>query len=95
MDPKDGRSQHANLKSGGALQVSLDKLIMDYYPYHRAFSSREHWLHYSEPSSSRSTWIPATLTLFNEKLQSKMDTVTDSPSSPDDKTAIDKKSQYY
>ncbi|GIY21851.1 UHRF1-binding protein 1-like, partial [Caerostris darwini] len=115
MDPKDGRSQHANLKSGGALQVSLDKLIMDYYPYHRAFSSREHWLHYSEPSSSRSTWIQQLLTLFNEKLQSKMDvsatgesvyskespkhsispsaetTVTDSPSSPDDKPLLTRK----
>lgn len=32
----DGRSQHSNLKGGGALQVSLDKLIIDYYPYHRA-----------------------------------------------------------
>ncbi|GFY42863.1 UHRF1-binding protein 1-like [Trichonephila inaurata madagascariensis] len=73
MDPKDGRSQHTNLKSGGALQVSLDKLIMDYYPYHRAFSSREHWLHYSEPSSSRSTWVQQLLALFHEKLQSKVD----------------------
>ncbi|KAG8190374.1 hypothetical protein JTE90_022018 [Oedothorax gibbosus] len=73
MDPKDGRSQHVNLKSGGALQVSLDKLVIDYYPFHRAFSSREHWLHYSEPSSSRTTWVQQLLTLFNEKLQTKVE----------------------
>ncbi|KFM70962.1 UHRF1-binding protein 1-like protein, partial [Stegodyphus mimosarum] len=73
MDPKDGRSQHAQLKGGGALQVSLDKLIVDYYPYHRAFSNRDHWLHYSEPSSSRTSWIQQLMTLFNEKLQTKVD----------------------
>ncbi|XP_071037916.1 bridge-like lipid transfer protein family member 3B isoform X2 [Parasteatoda tepidariorum] len=73
MDPKDGRSQHPYLKGGGALQVSLDKLIIDYYPYHRAFSSREHWLYYSEPSSSRSSWVQQLLTLFHDKLQSKVE----------------------
>ncbi|GIY82408.1 UHRF1-binding protein 1-like [Caerostris extrusa] len=83
MDPKDGRSQHANLKSGGALQVSLDKLIMDYYPYHRAFSSREHWLHYSEPSSSQSP--------KHSISPSAETTVTDSPSSPDDKPLLTRK----
>ncbi|XP_054714302.1 LOW QUALITY PROTEIN: bridge-like lipid transfer protein family member 3B [Uloborus diversus] len=82
MDPKDGRSQHPNLRGGGALQVSLDKLIVDYYPFHRAFASRDHWLHYSEPSSSRSTWVQQLLTLFNEKLQTKTDSLATENESP-------------
>lgn len=41
-------------------------------------ANRDHWLHYSEPSSSRSSWVQQLLSLFNEKLQSKVDINGDS-----------------
>lgn len=31
-----GRSCHPNLKDGGALQISVKRFQIDYYPYHLA-----------------------------------------------------------
>ena len=35
-DPGGGRSEHPELAGGGAFQVSLARLQLDYYPYHLA-----------------------------------------------------------
>lgn len=32
----DGRSCHTNLKDGGALQISIKRFQVDFYPYHLA-----------------------------------------------------------
>ncbi|XP_076351118.1 bridge-like lipid transfer protein family member 3B isoform X2 [Tachypleus tridentatus] len=68
LDPK-GRSGCENLKNGGALQISLEKLVIDYYPYHCALGSRDHWLRYSEPSMGRNAWVQQLLSLFQNRIQ--------------------------
>ncbi|XP_022252956.1 UHRF1-binding protein 1-like [Limulus polyphemus] len=68
LDPK-GRSGCENLKNGGALQISLQKLVIDYYPYHCAMGSRDHWLRYNEPSTGRNAWVQQLLSLFQNRIQ--------------------------
>ena len=45
-DPGGGRSSHPDLAQGGAFQVSLSRLQMDYYPYHLARGDRKYWVRY-------------------------------------------------
>lgn len=59
-DPGEGRSSHPELKDGGALQLTLTQLQIDFYPYHWAApegggANRKHWLRYEEGSLSR--WV--------------------------------------
>ncbi|XP_067121417.1 bridge-like lipid transfer protein family member 3B isoform X2 [Centruroides vittatus] len=75
LDPHGG-SRKSSFQDGGALQITLMKLSMDYYPYHRAFGNRDHWLRYSEPSSGRSAWIQQLMSLFHESLQAKFQSET-------------------
>lgn len=42
-DPGDGRSSHPVLNKGGALQISVHRFHVDYYPYHLAKANRQHW----------------------------------------------------
>lgn len=70
LEPHGGSSK-SSFQGGGALQITLMKLSMDYYPYHRAFGNRDHWLRYSEPSSGRSAWLQQLMSLFHENLQTK------------------------
>ena len=67
LDPNNGRSLHESLKDGGALQITLSKLVIDVYPYQKVISNRNHWLRYSDPSSSRSHWINQHLQSFFDK----------------------------
>jgi len=66
-DPGGGRSLHPNLSNGGAFQVSLSKLQVDYYPYHLARGDRKHWVRYTEASPHR-TWMNANLASFDTRL---------------------------
>ena len=43
-DPGRGRSEHPQLEQGGAFQISLARLQVDYYPYHLARADRKHWV---------------------------------------------------
>lgn len=58
-DPGAGRSTHPELNDGGALQVTLSQLQIDFYPYHWAApeggNTRKHWLRYEEGPPSR--WV--------------------------------------
>ena len=57
-DPGDGRSVHPDLKEGGALQVTLSQLQVDYYPYHWSGpegNTRKLWIRYEEGPVSR--WV--------------------------------------
>lgn len=66
MDPKETRSSWGPLQGGAALQVLLEKLLIDYYPFHGAASPRSQWLKYSEPTSGRQTWVQHMLSEWAE-----------------------------
>jgi len=66
-DPGGGRSLHPELTAGGAFQVCLSKLQVDYYPYHLARGDRKHWIRYTESSPHRS-WINSNLASFDTRL---------------------------
>lgn len=67
MDPKETRSSWGPLQGGAALQVLLEKLLIDYYPFHGAASSRSQWLKYSEPSCGRQAWVQQMLSQWSER----------------------------
>ena len=58
------RSSFHSLKNGGGLHVILQKLLIDFYPYHKATASRAHWLRYTEASMSREPFISDHLKSF-------------------------------
>uniref|UniRef100_A0A6G1SDC2 UHRF1-binding protein 1-like n=1 Tax=Aceria tosichella TaxID=561515 RepID=A0A6G1SDC2_9ACAR len=54
INPGSGNSR----ETGGALQMTLDSIQVDCYPYSRAISDRKHWYKWFDPSpSSRKQWI--------------------------------------
>ena len=65
-DPGGGRSEHPELQGGGAFQVSLAKLQIDYYPYHLARGDRKHWVRYSD--TNHRMWLQNILSSFDTKL---------------------------
>ncbi|KZS06933.1 UHRF1-binding protein 1 [Daphnia magna] len=69
-DPGEGRSSHPELKDGGALQVTLSQLQLDFYPYHwaaaEAGSHRKHWVGYEEGPLSR--WVEQGIAQFTKQL---------------------------
>lgn len=62
------RSCYPELKSGGALQVSLQGFQVDYYPFHLAKASRVHWPRYKEGSTPPAMWLEQSLNQFRETL---------------------------
>ncbi|XP_070392179.1 bridge-like lipid transfer protein family member 3A isoform X2 [Dermacentor albipictus] len=88
MDPKETRSNWGPLQGGAALQVLLEKLLIDYYPFHGAASSRNQWLKYSEPTSGRQTWVQQMLSHWAEGGPSSSSTPGSSPSSRDWRTLM-------
>jgi len=64
-DPGGGRSSHPDLSEGGAFQVSLSKLQIDYYPYHLARGDRKHWIRYTD--SCHRQWMQAGLATFDTR----------------------------
>ncbi|XP_049522560.1 LOW QUALITY PROTEIN: UHRF1-binding protein 1-like [Dermacentor silvarum] len=88
MDPKETRSNWGPLQGGAALQILLEKLLIDYYPFHGAASPRSHWLKYSEPTSGRQTWVQQMLTHWAEGGPSSSSTPGSTPSSRDWRTLM-------
>ena len=41
-----GRSCHPRLSDGGAFQISLSRMQIDFYPYHLAVGDRSAWIRY-------------------------------------------------
>ena len=64
-DPGGGRSSHPDLGQGGAFQVSLFKLQLDYYPYHLARGDRKHWIRYTD--SCHRQWLQSGLAAFDTR----------------------------
>ncbi|XP_012273649.1 UHRF1-binding protein 1 [Orussus abietinus] len=72
-DPGAGRSLHPDLKEGGALQISLVKFQIDYYPYHLAMADRKHWAKYKENATPHSQWLQQSLNSFRGQFMDLID----------------------
>nr|XP_012229083.1 PREDICTED: LOW QUALITY PROTEIN: UHRF1-binding protein 1-like [Linepithema humile] len=68
-DAGGGRSLHPELKDGGALQISLVKFQIDYYPYHLAMADRKHWAKYKENVTPHSQWLQQSFSSFRFRSQ--------------------------
>ncbi|XP_058804572.1 bridge-like lipid transfer protein family member 3B isoform X2 [Phymastichus coffea] len=72
-DMGSGRSLHPELKDGGALQISLVKFQIDYYPYHLALADRKHWALYKESATPHSQWLQQSLNSFRGQFMDLID----------------------
>ncbi len=63
----EGRSSHPLLCDGGAFQISLSRLQLDFYPYHLALGNREAWIRYQE-GSVHAAWLANAIKQFQNKL---------------------------
>ncbi|OAD52118.1 UHRF1-binding protein 1-like [Eufriesea mexicana] len=72
-DAGNGRSSHPDLKDGGALQISLVRFQIDYYPYHLAMADRKHWLKYRENATPHSQWLQQSLSSFRSQFMDLID----------------------
>ncbi|XP_066140854.1 bridge-like lipid transfer protein family member 3B isoform X1 [Euwallacea fornicatus] len=66
-DPGDGRSSYPNLQDGGALQISIKRFQVDFYPYHLAKGDRKHWPTYNSSSTPHTIWQEQALTSFKNR----------------------------
>ncbi|GAB1600654.1 UHRF1-binding protein 1-like isoform X2 [Argonauta hians] len=58
MQPrKDSSSTVSSKIEGGAMQVTLNKLSLDYYPFNPAGGERKQWYRYSDQVGSRNLWV--------------------------------------
>ncbi|XP_010227119.1 PREDICTED: UHRF1-binding protein 1-like, partial [Tinamus guttatus] len=69
--------------TGGAMQLSFSYLTVDYYPFHKAGDSCDHWMHYSDATKARSGWAKELLNEFKNNVellkQAVKDQAADSP----------------
>ncbi|XP_037369701.1 bridge-like lipid transfer protein family member 3B [Talpa occidentalis] len=42
--------------TGGAMQLSFNQLTIDYYPYHKAGDSCNHWMYFSDATKTKNGW---------------------------------------
>jgi hypothetical protein len=63
-----GRSCHPDLSGGGAFQVSLSQLQLDFYPYHLASGDRSAWIRYQQDTSVHTGWLEDSLKHFQTTL---------------------------
>ncbi|CAO2581383.1 UHRF1-binding protein 1-like [Lemmus lemmus] len=73
--------------SGGAMQLSFTQLTIDYYPYHKAGDSCNHWMYFSDATKTKNGWANELLHEFEcnvEMLKQAMKdhNVGSSPMSP-------------
>ncbi|KAH1019151.1 hypothetical protein HUJ04_009015 [Dendroctonus ponderosae] len=72
-DPGDGRSSHPNLREGGALQISIKKFQVDFYPYHLAKGDRRHWPTYNASAVPHALWQEQAFASFRNKFVELLD----------------------
>ncbi|XP_015191800.1 PREDICTED: UHRF1-binding protein 1 isoform X1 [Polistes dominula] len=72
-DVGGGRSLHPDLRDGGALQISLVKFYIDYYPYHLAMADRKDWVKYRENATPHSQWLQQSLSSFRSQFMDLID----------------------
>lgn len=58
MQPrKDSSPTHNSRIEGGAMQITLNKLSLDFYPFNPAGGERKQWYRYSDQVGSRNHWV--------------------------------------
>ncbi|KAG5343466.1 UH1BL protein, partial [Acromyrmex charruanus] len=72
-DAGGGRSLHPDLKDGGALQISIVRFQIDYYPYHLAMADRKHWAKYKENATPHNQWLQQSLSSFRSQFMDLID----------------------
>ncbi|XP_051890061.1 UHRF1-binding protein 1-like isoform X2 [Pristis pectinata] len=63
--------------TGGAMQLSFTQITVDYYPYHRAGDSCQHWMYYNESTKTRSSWTKELLKEFKSNVDMLKQAVKD------------------
>ncbi|XP_060742341.1 UHRF1-binding protein 1-like [Tachysurus vachellii] len=53
----------------GAMQLSFSSITMDYYPFHRAGETCQHWMHYSDATKARESWARALLEEYRSNME--------------------------
>jgi len=56
---------------GGAMHLQMNKLSVDYYPYHLAGTSRTDWPSHNEASLTRAYWVNQLLNAFRNSQRNK------------------------
>ena len=56
---------------GGAMHLRMNKLSVDYYPYHLAGTSRTDWPSHNEASLTRAYWVNELLNAFRNSQRNK------------------------
>lgn len=56
---------------GGAMHLQMNKLSIDYYPYHLAGTSRTDWPCHNEASLTRAYWVSELLSAFRNSQKNK------------------------
>lgn len=57
--------------AGGAMQIHINKLAIDNYPYHLAGTSRTKWVCHNEASLTRAYWVNQLLNTFRNNIKSR------------------------
>ncbi|XP_031549188.1 UHRF1-binding protein 1-like isoform X1 [Actinia tenebrosa] len=57
--------------AGGAMQIHINKLAIDNYPYHLAGTSRTKWVCHNEASLTRAYWVNQLLNTFRNNVKSR------------------------
>lgn len=60
-----------NVGDGGAMHLQMNKLSVDYYPYHLAGTSRTDWPSHNEASLTRAYWVSQLLNAFRNSQRNK------------------------
>ncbi|XP_027248400.1 UHRF1-binding protein 1-like isoform X1 [Cricetulus griseus] len=55
--------------SGGAMQLSFTQLTIDYYPYHKAGDSCNHWMYFSDATKTKNGWANELLHEFEYNVE--------------------------
>ncbi|KAL3842978.1 hypothetical protein ACJMK2_020946 [Sinanodonta woodiana] len=58
--------KHNQKIDGGAMQVTLCRLTLDFYPFHPAGGERKQWYRYSDNQGSRNYWVQQLFKSFGE-----------------------------
>lgn len=69
-------TQHSKRQSdddnnGGAMQIQVNKLALDHYPYHLAGTSRAGWVCHNQAALQRAYWVNQLLNTFRTCLRHK------------------------
>uniref|UniRef100_H0WJ89 Bridge-like lipid transfer protein family member 3B n=1 Tax=Otolemur garnettii TaxID=30611 RepID=H0WJ89_OTOGA len=63
--------------TGGAMQLSFTQLTIDYYPYHKAGDSCNHWMYFSDATKTKNGWANELLHEFEYNVEMLKQAVKD------------------